>query len=180
VFTQHLIGSVPWRYRGARRRVYPGFVQLAAFMSMNIARHARAHAELYRHRVKGEMNKARTARAFYDEYFTVTDLPGVLSPDRPEGLSGASAAAWPAGVARPPDRPALYPAHGAVHRRGREGRHLLGGPGGRGAGAVHGPQALYMRRHHVHIGAGHYGVFSGARWQNEVYPQLRSVIHANA
>jgi poly(3-hydroxybutyrate) depolymerase len=74
-FRQHLIGFVPWRYRGAMRRVYPGFVQLVAFMSMNIERHVGAHADLYGHMARGDAEKVRATRVFYDEYFAVTDLP---------------------------------------------------------------------------------------------------------
>src|SRR5258708_19883073 len=62
------------RYAGASRRVYPGFVQLAAFMSMNIDRHLKAHRDLYDNLVKGEIEKARATKKFYDEYFAVLDL----------------------------------------------------------------------------------------------------------
>ena len=73
-FEQNLIASVPMRYPGAFRRVYPGFVQLAAFMSMNIDRHVKAHRELYDNLVAGELAKAAETKAFYDEYFAVLDL----------------------------------------------------------------------------------------------------------
>src|SRR5206468_3987019 len=59
---------------GAFRRVYPGFVQLAAFMSMNVERHLKAHRELYDHLAKGEHEKGQVTMAFYDEYFAVLDL----------------------------------------------------------------------------------------------------------
>jgi hypothetical protein len=73
-FEQNLLASMPLRYRGAFRRVYPGFVQLAAFMSMNIDRHVKAHGDLYDHLANGEYEKARATKAFYDEYFAVLDL----------------------------------------------------------------------------------------------------------
>jgi polyhydroxyalkanoate depolymerase len=73
-FEQNLIASVPMRYPGAFRKVYPGFVQLAAFMSMNIDRHVKAHRELYDNLVAGELAKAAATKAFYDEYFAVLDL----------------------------------------------------------------------------------------------------------
>ena len=57
-FEHNLIATVPMRYPGAFRRVYPGFVQLTAFMSMNIARHIKAHQELYENLAKGEVEKA--------------------------------------------------------------------------------------------------------------------------
>ena len=61
-FRRHLIGRVPGRYRGAMREVYPGFAQLAAFMSMNVDRHVKAHAELYGHLARGDVEKARMRR----------------------------------------------------------------------------------------------------------------------
>ena len=73
-FERTLTASVPIRYPGAFRRVYPGFVQLAAFMSMNIERHVKAHKELYENLANGEKEKAAATKAFYDEYFAVLDL----------------------------------------------------------------------------------------------------------
>ena len=73
-FEKNLIASVPHRYGGGGRKVYPGFVQLAAFMSMNMERHLKAHRELYENIAKGEEAKAAQTKAFYDEYFAVLDL----------------------------------------------------------------------------------------------------------
>src|SRR5262252_843145 len=73
-FEQNLIAAIPMRYPGAFRRVYPGFVQLAAFMSMNIERHLKAHRELYENLANGDTAKAAQTKAFYDEYFAVLDL----------------------------------------------------------------------------------------------------------
>ena len=73
-FEQNLIATVPFRYKGGMRQVYPGFVQLAAFMAMNIDRHVKAHKELYENIAKGEIEKAEATRTFYDEYFAVLDL----------------------------------------------------------------------------------------------------------
>ena len=71
-----LIGIVPFRYAGAFRRVYPGFLQIAAFMSMNFDRHLQQlPATCYEHLVKGETDKAETIETFYEEYFAVMDLP---------------------------------------------------------------------------------------------------------
>src|SRR3954469_13940070 len=73
-FEQNLIARVPFRHGGAFRKVYPGFVQLAAFLSMNIDRHVKAHRELYDNLRLGEFEKAKTTKDFYDEYFAVLDL----------------------------------------------------------------------------------------------------------
>jgi polyhydroxyalkanoate depolymerase len=73
-FEKNMITEVPWRYGGAGRRVYPGFVQLNAFMQMNMERHVAAHKTLYEHLANGEIDKAETIKKFYDEYFAVLDL----------------------------------------------------------------------------------------------------------
>src|SRR5476649_1359343 len=73
-FEKKLIATVPAGYPGGGRKVYPGFVQLAAFMSMNMERHLKAHRELYENIAKGEKEKAAQTKAFYDEYFAVLDL----------------------------------------------------------------------------------------------------------
>src|SRR6185295_13934946 len=74
-FERTVIDTVPARYPGAFRRVYPGFLQLAGFMSMNIDRHVTAHWSMFRHLVEGDGDSAAAARAFYDEYLSVMDLP---------------------------------------------------------------------------------------------------------
>jgi polyhydroxyalkanoate depolymerase len=67
-FEKKMIADVPWRYAGAGRKVYPGFVQLNAFMQMNMERHVKAHKTLYEHLAAGEIDKAETIKKFYDEY----------------------------------------------------------------------------------------------------------------
>jgi polyhydroxyalkanoate depolymerase len=74
-FEENLINYVPFQCKGAFRQVYPGFVQLAAFVSMNLERHIKQHIELADHLAKGEKEKAETIKTFYDEYFAVMDLP---------------------------------------------------------------------------------------------------------
>ena len=74
-FEDNLISRVPWRYPGALRRVYPGFLQLTAFMSMNLDRHKQAFRDLYRQLHRGEHEAADATKRFYDEYFAVNDLP---------------------------------------------------------------------------------------------------------
>ncbi len=73
-FENSLISGVPWRYSGRGRRVYPGFLQLVAFMAMNMQRHQDAHRKLYDHLAKGETVEAGKIKSFYDEYFAVLDL----------------------------------------------------------------------------------------------------------
>jgi hypothetical protein len=74
-FEKNLISHVPLPHAGFMRRVYPGFVQLSAFMSMNPERHKNAFKEMYHHLVDGDVEKANIIRVFYDEYLAVNDLP---------------------------------------------------------------------------------------------------------
>jgi poly(3-hydroxybutyrate) depolymerase len=175
-FRRHLIGHVPWRYRGARRLVYPGFVQLAAFMSMNLGRHVRAHADLYRHLARGDAEKARATRAFYDEYFAVTDLPAEFYLDTvqqvfQEHRLPLGTLAWRGRRVDPGAirDTTLFTVEGEKDDICAVGQTVAAHDLCTGL-----PPA--RRRHHVQGGAGHYGVFAGSRWEREIYPQLRDVI----
>ncbi len=140
-FEKTLIATVPHRYGGGGRKVYPGFVQLAAFMSMNIERHVKAHQELYENLAKGEEAKAAQTKAFYDEYFAVLDLHrGILPGDGAASVPGARAAARRAHLPEPESRAACDPAHDAVHGGRRKRRHLRG-------------RADVGRARHVHVAA---------------------------
>ena len=90
---------------GFMRLVYPGFLQLAGFMAMNLDRHVNAHWQMFLHLVQGDGESLAAKRAFYEEYRSVMDLPAELLPaDHLDGVPGASAAARHAGVARPSGR----------------------------------------------------------------------------
>lgn len=178
-FERNLIAEVPARYAGAGRKVYPGFVQLAAFMSMNIDRHRKAHLELYENLAKGELEKARVTKDFYDEYFAVLDLSAEFYLETVR---------WVFQEARL--------AKGELTHRGRlvdpnavRRTALLTVEGERddicSMGQTSAAHDLckglkpYRRRHHMQAGAGHYGVFSGQRWETQVYPIVRNMILAN-
>src|SRR5205823_12197939 len=77
-FFERMISHVSLRHRGAGRRVYPGVVQLMAFMRMNQGRHVRAFADYYAHVFNEEREAAAALEAFYEEYFAVADLPAEL------------------------------------------------------------------------------------------------------
>ena len=81
-FERNVICTVPMRYRGALRRVYPGFLQVSGFAGMNLDRHVRQHAELYNSLVRGERDKAVEIEDFYDEYLAVLDMPAEILPPR--------------------------------------------------------------------------------------------------
>ena len=178
-FEQNLIARVPMRYRGAGRRVYPGFVQLAAFMSMNIDRHRKAHLDLYENLAKGELEKAKTTKAFYDEYFAVLDLDAEFYLET---------VAWVFQEARLAKGELNYRGE-RVEPRAIRRTALLTVEGERDDICALGQTAAahdlckgvkpYMRRHHMQAGVGHYGVFSGKRWEEQVYPIVRNMILAS-
>jgi poly(3-hydroxybutyrate) depolymerase len=178
-FEQNLIATVPLRYPGAFRRVYPGFVQLAAFMSMNIERHLRAHRELYDNIAKGEHEKAEVTRAFYDEYFAVLDLTAEFYLETVRLVFQEYA--LPAGK--------LEFRGERVEPRAIRRTMLLTVEGERDDICAVGQTVAahdlcaglrpYLKRHHMQPGVGHYGVFSGNRWNNQIYPLLKNVILAS-
>ena len=178
-FERNLIATVPPRYPGAFRRVYPGFVQLAAFMSMNVERHMKAHRELYDHLAKGEHEKAQVTKAFYDEYFAVLDLTAEFYLETVRLVFQDYA--LPTGK--------LEWQGGRVEPRAIKRTMLLTVEGERDDICAVGQTAAahelcsglrpYLKRHHMQAGVGHYGVFSGNRWTNQIYPLLRNVILAS-
>ena len=132
-FERNVIGIVPPRFAGAGRRVYPGFVQVAAFMRMNPERHRAAFRRLYDDIVAGNDERAGATKAFYDEYFAVLDLDGrVLPRDGRRDLPGPPARARSARVARPRRRSRGHHPDRAAHGRGRARRHLRRRPDRRG------------------------------------------------
>lgn len=175
-FEKNLIATVPGRYPGAGRRVYPGFVQLAAFMSMNIDRHVKAHLDLYENLAKGEEEKARATKDFYDEYFAVLDLAADFYLETVQ---------WVFQEARLPRGTMTYRGE-RIDTRAIRRTALLTVEGERddicSLGQTSAAHDLtpslkpYRKRHHMQAGVGHYGVFSGRRWENQIYPIVRNVI----
>jgi len=177
-FEQNLITTVPRRYPGAHRRVYPGFLQLSAFMTMNMSRHVRAHMDLFGHIMKGEMAKADANRRFYDEYFSVADLPAEFYLETVRKVFQEHHLAR--GVATYRNR--------RIDPRAIRKTSLLTVEGERddicGLGQTMAAQDLFSnvkqfrKKHYVQAGAGHYGVFSGTKWQTQIYPIVRNTIHS--
>jgi polyhydroxyalkanoate depolymerase len=175
-FERSLTASVPIRYPGAFRRVYPGFVQLTAFMSMNIERHVKAHKELYENLAKGEAEKAAVTKAFYDEYFAVLDLPAEFYLETVRFIFQEHA--LPLGKLKyrgtPIDpsairRTMLFTVEGERDDICAVGQTVA-------AHDMCSKLRPYLKRHHMQAGVGHYGVFSGKRWENQIYPILKNVI----
>jgi polyhydroxyalkanoate depolymerase len=178
-FQDNLIASVPDRYPGAGRHVYPGFLQLSAFMSMNLPRHVRAHMDLFGHILKGEIEKADANRKFYDEYFSVADLPAEFYLDTVRKVFQEHHLAR--GIYTYRNR--------KVDPRAIRKTSLLTVEGERddicGLGQTMAAQDLlssvkpFRKKHYVQAGAGHYGVFSGTKWHNQIYPMVRNTILAS-
>ncbi|MGO4716821.1 polyhydroxyalkanoate depolymerase [Bradyrhizobium sp. 2TAF24] len=179
-FEQNMINRVPVQCAGAFRKVYPGFVQLTAFVSMNLERHIKSHLDLMDHLANGETEKAEVIKTFYDEYFAVMDLPGDFYIETIRDVFQEHL--LPQGKLMHRDRP-VRPE--AVSRMG-----LLTVEGEKddicSIGQTVAAQDLcsgvrqYRKQHHMQAGVGHYGVFSGRRWNTEIYPLLRDFIHLNA
>jgi poly(3-hydroxybutyrate) depolymerase len=175
-FDRHLIARVPYRYAGGGRQVYPGFVQLAAFMSMNIERHLKAHRELYENLANGENVKATQTKAFYDEYFAVLDLTAEFYLETVRLVFQDHA--LPLGALtyqnhrvepRAIRRTALFTVEGEKDDICAVGQTLA-------AHDLCSSLRPYRKRHHMQAGVGHYGVFSGKTWQNQIYPMVKNVI----
>jgi polyhydroxyalkanoate depolymerase len=178
-FRNNLIAEVPARYPGAGRKVYPGFVQLAAFMSMNIDRHRKALMELYDNLANGEEKKAQAAKEFYDEYFAVLDLSAEFYLETVEWIFQEARLA--AGTLTYQDRPLDMKAILRTALLTVEGERDDICSIGQTAAAHDLCSGLrpYMKRHHMQPGVGHYGVFSGRRWEQQVYPIVRNMILAS-
>jgi polyhydroxyalkanoate depolymerase len=175
-FEKNLIATVPARYGGGGRRVYPGFVQLAAFMSMNIERHVKAHQELYENLAKGEDVKAAQTKAFYDEYFAVLDLAEefyieTVSLVFQEHALPLGALTYENEKVDPKaiKRTMLFTVEGEKDDICAVGQTLA-------AHDLCTSLRPYRKRHHMQAGVGHYGVFSGRTWQNQIYPMVKNVI----
>jgi polyhydroxyalkanoate depolymerase len=175
-FEKNLISRVPWRYPGGGRRVYPGFVQLSAFMSMNKDRHLNAFREYYASLLNRDEEKVATTRAFYEEYMAVADLPAEFYLETvklvfqdyalPQGkLVLGGRRVDPSAIRRT----ALVTIEGERDDICAVGQTLA-------AQDLCSKLRPYLRTHYVQPGVGHYGVFSGRRWQAQIYPLVRNVI----
>ncbi len=177
-FERHVVHEVPHRYPGHGRRVYPGFLQHAGFIAMNPGRHMSSHTDFYRHLVRGDLDDAAAHRRFYDEYNAVLDMPAEYYLDcirivfqehlLPRGL-------WHvAGERVAPELlsdTALFTIEGELD-------DISGCGQTQAAHELCSGLPLERKRHLTVEGAGHYGIFSGRRWRNVIYPQVREFIAA--
>lgn len=179
-FEQNLISRVPFKFDGFGRSVYPGFVQLYAFMSMNVDKHGQAHRDLYTHLANGNADEAKVIKDFYDDYCAVLDLPAEFY------IETVRIVFQEAQLAR-----------GLLTYRGRKVNPgaikrtaLLTIEGERDDICSVGQTAAahdlctglrpHLKRHHLQAGVGHYGTFSGKRWNGQIYPVIRNVVLATS
>lgn len=179
-FEKNLISHVPMPHAGFMRRVYPGFVQLSAFMSMNPERHKQSFRNMYEHLVEGRLDEARDIQTFYAEYLAVNDLPAEFyletvekvfqTYDLPRGeLFWRGRRVNPAAIRRT----ALMTVEGERDDICSVGQTLA-------AQDLCSNVRPYLRTHHVQTGVGHYGVFSGRKWNQQIYPRVRDMIYATS
>jgi len=177
-FEQNLISHVPFRHKGAFRRVYPGFLQLSAFMSMNPDRHSNAFKGLYQDLVDGETEKADVTRSFYEEYFAVLDMDAAFYLETIEHVFQEYALAkgklkWRDRIVNPGAirRTALLTVEGENDDICALGQTMA-------AHDLCGNIPPFLKSHHMQAGVGHYGVFSGRRWNRQIYPIVREMIYS--
>jgi poly(3-hydroxybutyrate) depolymerase len=177
-FRQNVISTVPFSYAGAMRRVYPGFLQLTSFISMNLDRHINAHMRQFEHLVKGDDDSADGHRAFYDEYLAVMDLTAEFylqtiqvvfkEHQLPRG-------AW-VSRGRKVDPGAIETALMTVEGELDD----ISGIGQTKAAHALTPNIPGAR--HVHWEqprVGHYGIFNGRKWREQIMPRVRDFIRDN-
>jgi poly(3-hydroxybutyrate) depolymerase len=179
-FARHAIHTVPASYPGARRHVYPGFAQLAGFLGLNLDRHVSAHHALFMNLVRGDRDSARRQRKFYDEYFAVMDITADFYLQTVDTIFIKHTLA-----------------KGEMLHRGRLVRPncirrvaLLTVEGEKdditGLGQTEAAHRLCSaiprdwKMHHVQKGVGHYGVFNGARFRDEIAPRIARFIRSRA
>jgi len=177
-FERTVITTVPGRYAGAFRRVYPGFLQLAGFLSMNLDRHVSAHWSMFDNLVRGDGESAAATRAFYKEYSAVMDLPADFylqtikrvfhDHDLPQGrFRVRGVPVEPAAI----EHTALMTVEGERDDVCAPGQTVA-------AHRLCSGIAPAKKSHHLQLKVGHYGVFHGRRWQTETYPKVKAFIRA--
>lgn len=183
-FENNVIYRVPSNYPGAGRRVYPGFLQYTGFVAMNPNRHASSHYDYFKNLVQGDDASAEQHRKFYDEYNAVLDMDAHYYLETIETVFQEFKLVNGTWEVRAPD--------GTIERVKPEDiktTALLTIEGElddiSGSGQTHAAHDLCagipndMRLRYDVIGAGHYGIFSGRRWRDMVYPKVRGFIYAH-
>lgn len=178
-FEQNVIYNVPMYYPGAMRRVYPGFLQLTGFMTMNMDRHVNAHVKLYENLVDGDGDSVEQHHRFYDEYLSVMDMTAEFyldtiqrifqEHDLPDGKF-----IWRGEMVDP-----AAITHTALMTVEGEKDDISGVGQTQAAHNLCVNIPSKMKDVWVQPGVGHYGVFNGKRWREEIQPRVAAFIKAN-
>ncbi|MFN4020821.1 MAG: polyhydroxyalkanoate depolymerase [Erythrobacter sp.] len=178
-FRQSVIATVPGRYPGAGRRVYPGFMQLSAFMSMNLSSHMMSHYEMFKHLTVGDEASAQATKTFYDEYRSVCDMTAEFYLQTVEEVFQKHSI--PKGEFRHKGEIVDLGAITNTALLAIEGeRDDISGLGQTRAALKLTPNLPEtMKRYYMAEGAGHYGIFNGSRWRTKVAPVVEEWIAAH-
>jgi poly(3-hydroxybutyrate) depolymerase len=179
-FAENVIMQVPWPQPGVMRNVYPGFLQLSGFMSMNLDRHMIAHKDFFFHLVKNDGEPAERHRDFYDEYLAVMDLTAefylqtvdtvFIRHSLPKGeMMHRGEHVDPSKITRT----ALFTVEG-------ENDDISGLGQTRAAQTLCSNLPDHKRAHYMQPDVGHYGVFNGSRFRQEIVPRIVEFMRANS
>ncbi len=171
-FEHNVIYRVPQNFPGATRQVYPGFLQHTGFVAMNPDRHATSHYDYFLDLVRGDDSSAESHRQFYDEYNAVLDMPAEYYLDTIKTVFQDFAlvnGTWQVAgkLVRPQDikTTALMTIEGELD-------DISGAGQTRAAHDLCTGVPKARQRHYDAVGAGHYGIFSGRRWRDQVHPEV--------
>ena len=178
-FRSNVIATVPMNYPGAGRKVYPGFLQLAGFLSMNIETHMMSHYEMFKFLTLGDTEGAASTKSFYDEYLSVSDLTAEFYLETIEQVFQKHA--LPKGQFIHRGKPIDPGAIRDTALLAIEGeRDDISGIGQTRAAldlAEHLP--LAKKKYHFARDVGHYGIFNGSKWCTQIAPVVEEWIRAN-
>ena len=178
-FEHTVIQDVPPIYPGAGRKVYPGYLQLSGFMSMNLANHMKSHWEMFKHLVDGDEESADSTKAFYDEYRAVCDMTAEFYLQTIDLVFQRQALATGQFEHRGRIADPAKITHTALLAIEGE-RDDISGIGQTRAAldlAVNLPDA--KKQYHMAVGAGHYGIFNGRKWREVVAPVMEQFVRAH-
>jgi poly(3-hydroxybutyrate) depolymerase len=175
-FQRNVIATVPYLYPGNGRQVYPGFLQLAGFMTMNLGNHLTSHWEMFRHLVEGDGESAEATKGFYDEYRSVCDMTAEFYLQTIDVVFQRH----------------LLPKGEMLHRGRRVDPKAIADIGllaiegerddisgiGQTKAALDIATSLPRKhkRYHLAKGVGHYGIFNGSKWRNQIAPVVEEWI----
>ncbi|MEO6386818.1 MAG: polyhydroxyalkanoate depolymerase [Croceibacterium sp.] len=173
-FKSNVIASVPLNYPGAGRKVYPGFLQLAGFLSMNIESHMLSHYEMFKHLTMGDQEEADSTKRFYDEYLSVCDMTAEFYLQTIEHVFQRHT--LPKGEfvhrGKPIDPDAIRDTALLAIEGERDDISGIGQTKAALGLAEHLPAAL--KKYHFAKDVGHYGIFNGSKWRTQIAPVVEA------